>query len=76
MSSFFILFEIVLFLCTRTAEEIGLICHNNSSSLMGVKADSEVMAGWEKVIDRDNLAAYRKPLPNSSYLYEYKGMCS
>lgn len=56
----------------ETAEEIGLISRNNSSSLMGVKADSDVMSGWEKVIDRDNLAAYRKPLPNSSYLYEYK----
>ncbi|KAK2148099.1 hypothetical protein LSH36_516g01100 [Paralvinella palmiformis] len=54
----------------ETAEEIGLIRRTTSSSLMGVESD--VMSGWEKVIDKDNLAAYRKPLPDSSYLYEYK----
>jgi len=61
-----------MFIFSRTAEEIGLIRRTTSSSLMGVESD--VMSGWEKVIDKDNLAAYRKPLPDSSYLYEYKGI--
>ena len=60
---------------SRTADEIGLIHRNKSvsSSRMCVESDSNAMIGWEQVIDQENLAAYRKPIPDSSYLYEYKG---
>ncbi|KAJ8317587.1 hypothetical protein KUTeg_005491 [Tegillarca granosa] len=32
----------------------------------------EYMKSWELVIDREHLKLWRKPLPTSTYLYEYK----
>lgn len=54
----------------RCGKEIYSVTHVNNR----VTLDSDIFNTWEKVMDRDNLQAWRKLRPDGSGLYEYKGI--
>jgi len=49
-------------------DEIHLVDSKPSERL-----ECKIMTSWQAVIDRDHLKVWRKPLPHSGGLYEYKG---